>query len=349
MPEIEELSFQRITSLLKAQQEASLDGILVVDEGRKILSYNRRFLELWQIPPDLAQTMEDRVLLGYVLGALVDADAFLARVMHLYDHPDEVSRDELRLRDGRVLDRYSAPVTSGEGQHLGRVWFFRDVTSERLAEEALEKEKARSEALLRNILPDVIAERLKAGELVVADDFAEVTVLFADVVGFTEFSNRTPAHRVVDFLNDMFSRFDLIAQAYGTEKIKTIGDAYMAVAGLPLILTDHADRVAGMALDMMAGLVEFNQKTGQQFQIRIGIHSGPVVAGVIGIKKFIYDLWGDTVNTASRMESHGVPGAIQISGHTRQLLGDRFRCSPRGTIHVKGLGEMETWLLEGRR
>jgi len=154
--------------------------------------------------------------------------------------------------------------------------------------------------------------------------------------------------KLVVLLNEIFTCFDIIADSHGLEKIKTIGDAYMAVAGVPLPLEDHAARAAHMALDMMDALASFNQRHGYTLQIRIGINSGAVVAGVIGKRKFIYDLWGDTVNTASRMESHGVPGRIQVSDTTRQQLSGVFVLEERGIIEVKGKGEMRTWFLDGR-
>ena len=213
-----------------------------------------------------------------------------------------------------------------------------------------------SERLLLNVLPHSIAERLKGrAEVtadsfteVIADAFAEVTVLFADIVEFTKFSQRVSADVLVDVLNDVFIRFDSIAENRGLEKIKTIGDCYMAAAGLPVPVDDHAIRAAHMALDMMEAMECFNEQSRHQLNVRIGICSGAVVAGVIGKRKFTYDLWGDIVNTASRMESHGVPRRIQVTDSTRQRLSDPFMFEKRGVIYVKGAGEMHTWFLNGR-
>jgi class 3 adenylate cyclase/sensor domain CHASE-containing protein len=214
---------------------------------------------------------------------------------------------------------------------------------------ALVLEQEKSERLLLNILPEQIAARLKDSEQTIADSFSETSVLFADLVGFTQIAGRMPPPEMVALLNGIFTAFDDLADRYGLEKIKTIGDAYMAVAGLPTPRADHAAAVADMALDMLARLEAFNAAHGTAFALRIGIHSGPVVAGVIGRRKFIYDIWGDTVNLASRMESHGVPGAVQVSTETRRQLGDAFEVAPRGTIEVKGKGAMQTYLLLRRR
>ncbi|MEA5465584.1 adenylate/guanylate cyclase domain-containing protein [Leptothoe sp. PORK10 BA2] len=218
-------------------------------------------------------------------------------------------------------------------------------TTNRQLLEAQEK----SERLLLNILPGPIAEQLKQSSDIIAESFAEVTVLFADIVNFTQMTETRSAKNVVNFLNQVFSRFDQLAERHGLEKIKTIGDAYMVVAGLPQPQENHVGAVAAMAVEMQATLAEFNAQTGQNIALRIGIHTGPVVAGVIGLKKFAYDLWGDTVNTASRMESHGVPNGIQISEATYERLkncGDRYGFHPRGPIVIKGKGTMLTYLLE---
>ncbi|MEB3831558.1 ammonium transporter [Phormidium sp. CCY1219] len=224
----------------------------------------------------------------------------------------------------------------------------RDITERKQAEIALQSEREKSEQLLLNILPEAIAEKLKQNHSTIADGFAEATVLFADIVGFTQLSSRISPTALVHLLNDIFSSFDRLAERHGLEKIKTIGDAYMVVGGLPIVRADHAEAIAQMALDMQQEIIAFSTKTREPFTIRIGIHSGPVVAGVIGLKKFIYDLWGDTVNVASRMESHGIPGAIQVTEVTYQLLQDKFLFEKRGTIHVKGKGDMTTYLLRGR-
>jgi class 3 adenylate cyclase len=213
----------------------------------------------------------------------------------------------------------------------------------------LQQEQEKSERLLLNILPQPIAERLKQERGTIADSFAEVTVLFADLVGFTSLSSHMPPTELVILLNDIFSTFDCLAEQHGLEKIKTIGDAYLLVGGLPTPRPDHAAAVADMALAMRREIDRFCGVGGLPLQIRIGMHSGPVVAGVIGTSKFSYDLWGDTVNVASRMESHGIAGGIQMTSATCRLLDDSFAYEERGTIAVKGRGELTTYLLTGKR
>lgn len=212
----------------------------------------------------------------------------------------------------------------------------------------LGREREKSERLLRTILPATIAERLKNGEATIAESFADVTVLFADLCGFTEFSERVDPQHVVALLDEIFSSFDHLANAHGVEKIKTIGDAYMAVSGLPVPRPDHAEAMAVMAIGMQEAFRGVMRQRGVALELRIGIHSGPVAAGVIGRQKFTYDLWGDTVNVASRMESHGEPSRIHVSPATRALLGDTFRFADRGAVNVKGRGVLHTFFLLGR-
>lgn len=216
--------------------------------------------------------------------------------------------------------------------------------------QAFQKAHRRSEELLLNILPASIAERLKEDkEQTIADDFSEVTILFADIVDFTKLSTRIKPRALVSLLNKEFSAFDQLTEHHGLEKIKTIGDAYMVVAGLPAARADHAEAIADMALDMQMAMNRLRRELGEPLGLRIGIHSGPVVAGVIGERKFAYDLWGDAVNIASRMESHGVENRIQLSESTYSRLPDRYVCEERGTITVKGKAPMETYFLVGKR
>jgi class 3 adenylate cyclase len=212
----------------------------------------------------------------------------------------------------------------------------------------LRAERDKSERLLLNVLPASIAARLKQTDDVIADAFSEVTVLFADIVDFTRRSERSAPEQVVQMLNELFSVFDQLAQRHGLEKIKTIGDAYMVAGGLPSPRPDHAEAVAEMALAMLSEVARFFDPNGQPLTVRIGIDTGPVVAGVIGKNKFSYDLWGDTVNTASRMESSGVAGCIQVTARTWKRLRDGYRLERRGPIPVKGKGEMVTYFLLGR-
>jgi len=207
----------------------------------------------------------------------------------------------------------------------------------------------RADTLLLNILPRSIADKLKAMPQTIADSFTSASILFADVADFTPLAERIPPVQVVEMLDHLFGHFDSLAERYDVEKIKTIGDCYMAAAGIPSPRSDHARTLAHMALDMLDAVREQGAMGSLGFELRIGINSGPVVAGVIGRKRFLYDLWGDAVNTAGRMQTEGTPGRIQITRATYELLEDEFVCEPRGIVQVRGKGEMETWYLVGRR
>ena len=213
----------------------------------------------------------------------------------------------------------------------------------------LEVEQEKSNQLLLNILPESVAVELKEGRNNIAEAFSAVTVLFADIVEFTRLSEKIPPDEMVELLNDIFSRFDRLTEDYQLEKIKTIGDAYMVAGGLPTHRDDHVEAVAKMALSIKDEIEEFNQKRHKAFKIRIGMNTGPVVAGVIGTSKFIYDLWGDTVNIASRMESQGIAGEIQVTQAIYDCLQEEYEFEARGSIPVKGKGEMQAYLLKGRR
>src|SRR5215813_2868462 len=210
----------------------------------------------------------------------------------------------------------------------------------------LEQERQRSELLLLNILPQVVVERMREGENLIADHIMDATILFCDLVGFTALSQELSADRIVEFLSQIFSAFDRLALEHGVEKIKTIGDAYMVAAGIPQPQADHVLRIVTLAPRLLQSVNAIAAKTGLNLQARIGIHTGPLVAGVIGTHKFVYDVWGDTVNTASRMESHSLPGRIQISAATRAALGDRYSYEPRGLVDIRGKGMMETYFLK---
>ena len=213
-----------------------------------------------------------------------------------------------------------------------------------------DRARAEADSLLANILPEAIVERLKEkpGEKV-ADNVAEASVLFSDLVGFTGLAQRLGAARTVALLDQVVTEFDRLAAAHGVEKIKTIGDGYMAVAGVSRPQADHLPRLARMALLLPALVERLSAAHGVDLKIRVGIAGGPVMAGVIGADKFSYDVWGETVNLASRLESHGLPGEIQVSDAGREALGDRFVFEPRGAIEVKGVGQLETWLLKEER
>jgi guanylate cyclase len=206
-----------------------------------------------------------------------------------------------------------------------------------------------ADSLLVNVLPRSIAERLKTEPQTIADSFRSASILFADVVEFTPRAERLSAPEVVGLLDRLFGHFDGLVEGHDLEKIKTIGDAYMAAAGIPVPREDHARALALLALEMVQAVSAQGPMGDLGLELRIGINSGPVVAGVIGRKRFLYDLWGDAVNIADRMQSHGTPGRIQVTRATYELLKDEFVLEPRGTIEVRGKGDMETWYLVGRR
>lgn len=284
--------------------------------------------------------------LGAEIGAALDPTVF-ARILAAGDdpaHPTFEVEAEGRIFRLRVVSMYEYDAINVYGT---------DITAARQVE-AL---SAANERLLLNILPPSIAERLRGGETVIADRFDDMAVLFADVVGFTSLSARLSPAEVIDLLNRVFTMCDELAERHGLEKIKTIGDAYMVVGGLPREPgsdgvapppSGPAD-VADMGLAMIEELAGLRDTAGAKVEIRIGMHVGPAVAGVIGLKKFIYDVWGDTVNTASRMESTGVPGRLQVTAETRERLAKAFELERRGIVEVKGKGPIETWFVVGRR
>jgi len=209
-------------------------------------------------------------------------------------------------------------------------------------------ERKVSERLALQVPPDSIAARLQARPDVTADSFAEVTVVIADVVGFAEQTPAVGPERLTLLLEEIFTKFDGLVKERGLRKIKTLGNSYMVAAGVPALTGDHAVRAAHLSLDMLDALAHFNERGGHSLQVRIGIASGPVVAGVIGKRMYVYDVWGDAVNTASRMESHGVAGRVQVAESTRRLLGEPFQLEERGALAVEGLGEVKTWFVGGR-
>jgi adenylate cyclase len=255
--------------------------------------------------------------------------------------PDAHPRD--LEKENRSLTRKLARM----GSNFRQMEVMQDATSKvlsRLTQE-LEDERARSQALLLNILPQQIIDRLEAGEETIADRFPELTVLFSDIVGFTETSSDMPPDQLVSELNGLFSEFDELCGRTGVEKIKTIGDAYMAVAGLPDTRSDHVAAIAELALRMRQETL--GRATTPGWRIRIGIHTGPAVAGVIGKKKFVYDVWGDTVNVASRLETSAEPGRIHVSEPVADALRGSFDTEPRGTVELKGKGPISTHYLIG--
>lgn len=287
--------------------------------------------------------------------AIVHAAEYHAQVADPFEPLDRVGVIEMPRfepgEEGEGLD-VSAPDSGLYiKQYLGDVTSLNKDLEHRIEVRTRELEEARqrSEELLLNILPSPIAKRLESGESMIADHFGDVTVLFADIVGFTPISAHLAPGDVVELLDAVFTEFDKIAAYYELEKIKTIGDCYMAVGGIPEPRDDHAERVAGAALDMLPALSNLGTRLDLPLSVRIGLHSGDVVAGVIGRQKFIYDLWGDTVNTASRMESQGLEDHIQCTDAVRNLLDDRYEFQPRGDVEIKGKGSMQTYFLVGAK
>ena len=256
----------------------------------------------------------------------------------------EPSRADLE-RENRILDRRLHRLEA----NVSRMEEFQGSNSTILSGllRDLEIERARSHELLLNVLPQRIIDRLNAGETRIADRHEDVTVLFSDIVGFTAISAETPPSELVEQLNALFTGFDAICDELGVEKIKTVGDAYLAVGGLSGDGRASEAAVADAALRMVA-LAEERAASGG-WQIRIGVHAGPIVAGVVGSSKFAYDVWGDTVNTASRLQTNGAPGRVHVSAAVAQRLADRFELERRGRMELKGKGEVETFWLVGRR
>ncbi|WP_448573881.1 adenylate/guanylate cyclase domain-containing protein [Trichothermofontia sp.] len=328
--------------------ENAAEGIFQITEAGQYLSAN----------PALA------TILGYESAAMLMAR--VEDVGSLYAQPKR--RDELLvyLRQFETVSEFESQVYRADGSLIwisenirtvrdvaGQVLYYegsvQDITNRRQMELELREQRQLAERLLLNILPPSIAMRLKQAQTTIADSFPTATVLFADIVDFTVLSATTAPEEIVNLLNTIFSMFDRLVDRYRLEKIKTIGDAYMVVGGLPKPQADHIDAMANLALDMLAAIEHFRTRDNQPITLRIGIHTGPVVAGVIGTRKFSYDLWGDTVNIASRMESQGKAGAIQVTEIVYQALAAHYHFKQRGNIHVKGKGMMPTYWLLGRK
>lgn len=257
------------------------------------------------------------------------------------------ARDGNNLPTGIVIAFFAMNVVGPSATAIVLLYYF--VGQKNTALGLLQHEQEKSERLLLNVLPKEIAPTLKEGGQVIAEHFDAVSVLFADIVGFTPLSEKMPPAEMVGLLNDIFSYFDTLTDKYGLEKIRTIGDNYMVASGVPVRRDDHAHALARMALEMNNFLDSRKDASAEPLQFRIGMNSGPVVAGVVGTTKFHYDIWGDAVNTASRMESHGVPGRIHVTSEMHELLQDTFTFESRGEIEVKGKGTKHTWFLEGVR
>ncbi|KAM3102560.1 adenylate/guanylate cyclase domain-containing protein [Phormidesmis sp. 146-12] len=308
---------------------------------------------LWISDVAQADFLPSTISSSYPQGVAVQAGLHAAFGVPIYSNNEVLGVVTFLSREVRQPDPALIQTLMVIGNQLG------EFIQRKRAEIALSDQQRQTEHLLCNVLPRSIVDRLKQEQIKleqpgnqwsgIAEQFDETTVLFADLVGFTQLTVSLSPIELVSLLNEIFSAFDHLSDRYGLEKIKTIGDAYMVVGGVPNRRKDHAQAIAEMALEMQAALAQFNLKNHKEFRMRIGIHSGSVVAGVIGVKKFIYDLWGDTVNTANRMESHGLTGQIQVSATTYQLLKHQYHFTKRGAVSIKSKGEMKTYLLTGRQ
>jgi len=363
--------------IAQADTNAKEGAILVVDDSaelRRVISFNLNNLgyrnisevEDGQAALELLQTRSfDLIVLdiemprlnGYEVLAVLKRDPLLRHVPVIvasgFDQLESVVRcielgaeDFLHKPINSVLlgARVAACLERKRLRDLERQHFIELQEEKRL----LEIEQGKTERLLLNILPQSIAEQLKRGQQTIARRYASATVLFADLVEFTTLANRMDPGDVVALLNDLFSRFDQLADLHGLEKIKTIGDSYLVVGGLPELRPYHTESVAEMALEMLAAVTDLNRERGLALELRIGLNAGPVVAGVIGHKKFTYDLWGNAVNLAARMQSSGLPNRIHLPAETAAQLKHKFRFSDRGTILCKGVGQVHTCFLDGK-
>jgi PAS domain S-box-containing protein len=341
-------SLQKCEERFRSSFDNSVEGIFKVTPGGRFLTANTTLATIYGYA-SAEELCNNLINLNRQLYVQPNRHDELIRILEKYGSVSDFESQVYRKNGTKIwIEEKARAVRDKHGNFIYYEGTVEDITVRKAWQEALHYEQEQAERLLLNILPKVIAQRLKQLESTIADNFEEVTVLFADIVGFTELSARFPPAQVVELLNRIFSAFDELSDYYALEKIKTIGDAYMVVGGLPTPRLDHAEAIANMALDMQQVITKFNSQNNQTLSIRIGINTGPVVAGVIGIKKFSYDLWGDTVNIASRMESQGLPDKIQVTEFTYKKLQDNYLFEERGTIQVKGKGKMTTYFLKGK-
>ncbi|WP_008312294.1 adenylate/guanylate cyclase domain-containing protein [Leptolyngbya sp. PCC 6406] len=328
--------------------ENASEGIFQTSLDGQYLTVNPALARLYgyESPQDLMANLTDVRSLYLSSSRREELRAYLDQYGQI-----QAAESEIRRRDGSILwiSENIRLVRNEAGQPLFYEGTVQDITARHRAETEVRSQRLRAERLLHSILPHKIARTLQQKPRTIAEKFDSVTVLFADLVDFTEMSSQMTPEALVSMLNKVFSLFDQLVERHGLEKIKTVGDEYMAAAGLPEPMVDHALHVARLALDMQREITGFCGPDGRPLELRIGMSSGPVIAGVIGQHKFAYDLWGDTVNVASRMESTGLPGQIQVSEITYELLQDSFELEPRGAIAVKGKGTLTTYWLVGEQ
>jgi PAS domain S-box-containing protein len=353
--ELEQRVEQRTAELAAAEEkyrrifEDAAEGIFQTTIAGQYLNVNPALAEMYgyDSPADLIASITDIGNQLYVQPRRrEEVIAFVRQFESVTVFESEVYR-----KDGSIIwiSENMHAVRDAEGRFLHYEGSVRDITDRKSTEDELRRQRLNSERLLLNVLPQVIAERLKRGEKIIADSFTEATVLFADLVDFTNLSTSISPTELVELLNSVFSKFDQLADHHRLEKIKTIGDAYMVVAGLPVPRADHVRAIADIAIDMQQEVTKIKVQDGHSLSLRIGIHMGPVVAGVIGIRRFTYDLWGDTVNIASRMESQGEPERIQVTEAVYNRLKNGYNFEQRGLVAIKGKGDMTTYWLLGKK
>lgn len=329
--------------------EESVDGIFQTSPEGRYISANPALARIYgyDSPQELMTQITD---IGKQIYVQPQRRAELAAYMKRYDTVSDFE-SQVHRKDGSVIwiSEDVRAVKDPDGKIIYYEGTVKDITERKEMEEEVRRARRKTERLLLNILPQQIAERLKKGPTIIANNFSEATVLFADIVNFTPFSAQVSPSQLISLLNQIFSAFDQLVEQYELEKIKTIGDAYMAVGGLPKQRPDHPSAIADLALAMQHTIAQFKKDDGEAFSLRIGINTGPVVAGVIGTKKFSYDLWGDTVNIASRMESEGISGRVQVTQATYDRLKKRYNLEPRGMVYIKGRGDMMTYWLIGKK
>jgi adenylate cyclase len=323
-------SDQQVVDLL----EGMTDGFFALDRQGRFTFVNGKAAEILQRSPES--------LLGYLIWDVIGqtiSDSFNRECHKVIEQQVNICFEEFSPTLGRWIEVRAFPAFEGVSV------FIYDITAHKTVEAALRFQQEQADQLLLNVLPRAVAERLKLGADTIADSFEDATILFADLVNFTDLARQSSPTQLVALLNRIFSTFDQLTERYGLEKIKTIGDAYLVVGGVPMARPDHVEAIANMALEMQQAIQQFPTPQGDRLQLSIGINTGAVVAGVIGTKKFSYDLWGDTVNVASRMQSHALAGTIQVTETTYQRLSDRYLFKERGMVSIKGRGEMKTYLL----